>query len=264
MREDRSMRTWLTLLLALMMAAVGAGVPLSRGDRRRRRSRQRGQGGPVPAAVRPGSTRRHTGARRRPRLAGGPASIGGTRLGTPGHHLRPGPPRRRPHRGPRHPGPRGRSRPCLLRGPGRGPWSRLGGTERHGRPTPAHDLRAGAGDGEEGRGGGGGRGDRRTGTDGFPLPGVLPALGTAPGRHLPGPPVPAAAVAAQPGSVTAAAGPRSARVRVPTVPEVRSPSPARPGPADRAAAPHGPTAATGTTPRPPDGPPCSSSRRRSA
>lgn len=172
-----------------------------------------GPAGPATTPVRVGCAPggRHR-AGDRPHLARRPAPPGPAGLGAPGDGLRPGTPGRGPGGARGHTGSNGGGGPGLLRGPGGRQGSRLGGPHGNGRPTPAHDVRAGDGDGRGGRGGGTGRGDRHGGRERFALHGDVRPLGPAPRRGVREPAVAPAAVAPAQGPVeAAAAGPHAAR-----------------------------------------------------
>lgn len=147
-----------------------------------------------------------------PRVARGRTSLGPTGLGTAGDDIRPRSPGRGPHRGSRHTGTGRRTGPGVVRGQSRGTRSGLSGTDRHGHPTSAHDIRSGAGNGGEGRRSRDGRGTGHRGTRQPPLPDVMPALGPTQRKDLPGPTVTTATLATEQGPVPLAAGGRGGTV----------------------------------------------------
>lgn len=149
---------------------------------------------------------RSSGPGRGPRLARGRTSLGRTGLGTAGDGIRPRSPGRGPHGGSRHTGTGRRTGPGVVRGQGRGTRSGLSGTDGHGHTTPAHDIRSGPGNSGEGHRSRGGRGTGHRGTRQLPLPDIVPALGLAQRKDVPGSTVTAATLAIEQGPVALAAG----------------------------------------------------------
>lgn len=169
------------------------------GRQHRRRSRSRyGRRDPHRCERRPGLARRAA--------TGPPTSVGTARLA-----VRPRPPGHRPRRAPGHARPRGGSRPGVLHRHGGRPRRPVDHADRHRAATPADHLRTGDRGRRRGRRGDGGpgRGRPRAGT--VPLRGRMSALGSAAGRDLSRPVVPAAGRLARPRPGPAAAGVRGPR-----------------------------------------------------